>query len=613
MRKFSLFSFALAAGLMFTACSDEVSDAGGGGSNTTGGGYVAFTINLPTTSSSNTRAEGDWAGGPNGGYDDGTSDEYAATTGKLFVFNTGDDGKTTLQGTFNLQEFNWNNNNETQITTSSTAVAQVSGITGNNLSALVVLNPKSEIGDSYTTDAISISSDKLKEGGFLMSNAPVSSVAGGTATPTDAKITTLVSFNANKIKDSKIEAQNDPACDIYVERALAKVTLSKAENLDKTGANTNITEFTVKGWTLDYTNTKTYLVRNVDFAIAPWPYVHYTAANTPLTNGYRFIDKDPIDSKATTKYFRTHFGIDPNYYANCEEGDLNVKTGTLADDDLTESGNSLYCLENTFAVPQMKWRNTTRAVVAADLKVNGAEEKTNDFYLINGLTSTIYTKAKVQDYLAGLWNTQLQNVVSYYVSKGGFTNGTTVEFYLPGESSGTETTESDNIIKEAVTGGYVTKVKSVTLVENNGTEYKTKENGTKYAKADVEAAAVTYLNSLLGNSQKIAYYKEGRSYYHIRIKHFGENETPWTTSVANDGSTSYPEQYGQTAENQWLGRYGVLRNTWYQIEVAGYKEIGDPEIPDADTDDWDDETDRFLAVKIHILPWAVRKQSATLQ
>ena len=65
----------------------------------------------------------------------------------------------------------------------------------------------------------------------------------------------------------------------------------------------------------------------------------------------------------------------------------------------------------------------------------------------------------------------------------------------------------------------------------------------------------------------ISYYKGGVAYYPVLIKHFGNTETPWTMPTGGV-LESYP---GTDAANNWLGRYGVLRNTWYTVNVTGLK------------------------------------------
>ncbi len=105
---------------------------------------------------------------------------------------------------------------------------------------------------------------------------------------------------------------------------------------------------------------------------------------------------------------------------------------------------------------------------------------------------------------------------------------------------------------------------------------------------------------------EISYYKGGYAYYPILIKHFGDTQTPWEEGSSNGGAYT-----GDNAEANWLGRYGVLRNNWYDITVTGIKNIGSPSVPDI-TGDTDDPESRYIAVSINVLSWTKRTQSAEL-
>lgn len=113
----------------------------------------------------------------------------------------------------------------------------------------------------------------------------------------------------------------------------------------------------------------------------------------------------------------------------------------------------------------------------------------------------------------------------------------------------------------------------------------------------------------LGSIQE---YKNGESYYFVRIKHFGDDLTPWKTTETKEPSPAngvYPT--GTNRDGNYLGRYGVLRNNWYDIEVQGVKGLGSPKVP-AVTTDTDDELKSYIAVRINVLSWAKRTQSAIL-
>ena len=110
-------------------------------------------------------------------------------------------------------------------------------------------------------------------------------------------------------------------------------------------------------------------------------------------------------------------------------------------------------------------------------------------------------------------------------------------------------------------------------------------------------------------------YTNAESYYTVLIKHFGDDLTPW--NEANKTDNPYPdddENADNNADNNWLGRYGVLRNNWYEIEVTGIKGIGSATVPDVNDDPTpDDNVEKYISVKINMLSWAKRKQSVTLE
>lgn len=87
--------------------------------------------------------------------------------------------------------------------------------------------------------------------------------------------------------------------------------------------------------------------------------------------------------------------------------------------------------------------------------------------------------------------------------------------------------------------------------------------------------------------------------------------TPWKKSetpkpTVSDGAYPTANQAGN-----YLGRYGVLRNNWYTVNVEGIKKIGSPVVPEV-TGDPDDELAAYISVKINVLSWAKRTQGATL-
>ena len=96
----------------------------------------------------------------------------------------------------------------------------------------------------------------------------------------------------------------------------------------------------------------------------------------------------------------------------------------------------------------------------------------------------------------------------------------------------------------------------------------------------------------------IKYYKGGVSYYYAAlIRHFDDNEADWNT--------------GDTHSLNHLGRYGVVRNNWYEINVQSISGPGDPEIV-TPGDESDDDTEGYIRAEINVLSWAKRQQGVDL-
>lgn len=77
--------------------------------------------------------------------------------------------------------------------------------------------------------------------------------------------------------------------------------------------------------------------------------------------------------------------------------------------------------------------------------------------------------------------------------------------------------------------------------------------------------------------------------------------TPWTPGTG----------YG-IDNNAFLGRYGVLRNNWYELSVNKVSGLGYPDVPEVKPTLPDDENDQYISVSVKILSWAKRSQKIDL-
>ena len=63
--------------------------------------------------------------------------------------------------------------------------------------------------------------------------------------------------------------------------------------------------------------------------------------------------------------------------------------------------------------------------------------------------------------------------------------------------------------------------------------------------------------------------------------------------------------------DEYLGRYGVLRNNWYEINVQSIKSLGDPNVTEV-TPEPVDKKESYISVDINVLSWAKRSQNVDL-
>ena len=81
--------------------------------------------------------------------------------------------------------------------------------------------------------------------------------------------------------------------------------------------------------------------------------------------------------------------------------------------------------------------------------------------------------------------------------------------------------------------------------------------------------------------------------------------------TAGGNSLIYPNPSAGASDGWFLGRYGVVRNNWYDISVNKIQTLGDATTP-AFTNDPDDVLENYISVSINVLSWSKHSQSADL-
>lgn len=600
----------LAATLGLGACSsDNAIDNGGSNSGSTidlsNGGYVKLNINLPTDK-----------GGRSTDLVDGLDKEFAVKDASLLLFKGTTENAASFYAAYKLDKKDFAKNGEEQITVTkriTSALGENPNLgTDEQLYALVVLNNNGIFNveddhqiswganvnhSTYTTTpnfinfakAISTSTtttspfaSDVDNKGIFMANAPLSDKQGGSVDPTTTgNITTLVNVT-NSIATSEAAASSLHAADIYVERAVAKVTMNQgAEGTVKNKANGQDIKFQVTSWAIDNTSAKSYLVHQYK---KDWNSIHSDKVTASTADYYRFVYNTPVNPSSLstdTKLYRVMWAEDPDY-DQTTHNDANFNKITTAG-LTTDFGDNhpQYCNENTFSVKNQNWNETTRVVLGVKLSAPGATTYDQDLYIVNGNKENVYTKATLE---ARLWDVIKKE--------------SAIQTWLTTEHlSADQATAEITFTEAADKAGELNTAGDATITVKSTDETKT-YTGTPSTK----------LSSVLPH---IVRYVKGVAYYAVRIKHFGDAATPWNQEgqgvTAGDNSKIYPG----ANEGWFLGRYGVVRNNWYDINVNSVTTLGDPNIP-ALNDTPDDELSNYISVVINVLSWAKHSQSADI-
>ena len=624
-----LFLMALAAG-MLVSCSDEATAPETSVRPSQGEtGYIALSINMPQISGNGTRA--------NDSFDDGIAAEYQANNATLILFTGDSESAATVKGVYDMGKLvpqaeggniTIKYNTVQQITNpasgteklyamvvlNKSGLIEVSGtdganstLNGQNMTAMKFTDFTAATASYLLTDTNLGAIANVGGSNFLMSNAPLANKQGGTTNPSSAAINTLVEVDKDNIYPSETAARSGEATEITVERAVAKVTVKSTASSEAV-QDTEITGFTINGWTLCNTNKKSYFTRNVDCGTPSWwGYQAYSSAD------YRFIGSDEVyktDDDPAVSYYRTYWAKDPNYDLY-KSGEFNVVKGIPA--SLNNLGTDAYCLENTFNVANQNQNQTTGVIVKATLTVNDAESD-KSFFTLNGDKSTIYTFAKM-----------LEKTKEFYLKNADVkaacentSTGLADSKQLEASDLVVELTNSDGTTKVTLDGtddaiSDFTKAGNYTLTSI----YVKDASASKFKSGVPEALKstnTTLIETIKNNVGTVSYYKNGEAYYYVLIRHFDETQTPWKVDelTAAGLSDSYPDSYqSKTAEENWLGRYGVVRNNWYQVNVTGIAQIGDAEAPVIQGKP-DDTREQWIKAEINVLSWAVRTQEAVL-
>lgn len=653
MKKLSFLALA-AAGLMMVGCADkdEVAQDVSNSWNGEGEGYMSLTITMPQTPV--TRAANDV-------FDDGLPSEYKVSDAILLLFAGEDESKAKCISAQELTlPFDVSEEGKGSATDNLTSSYQVTAkVTGNmtaddELFALVALNYKNVIdlnNGNATIGENAVNGKKLSEllvaayqvagnakfttktgattqNYFFMINSPLQYANGAKTTtndatttinaPTAAQIKTLAWLDKSKIKRTAAEAKADPAGSVYVERAVAKATLSVSGDAAIPGTIDGEYEPIEIGsveWAIDNIEPSSYVIRNMgDLA-----YIAYSSEAfdkegyaTPYYRmvGNAKIGSTPLLHPGLVDIYRTYWCVDPQYDA--------AATGLLAATTYGPTGtdNPQYCNENTFNVANQLYKNTTRAVIKVTPK-----EGTETFYTVNGAQER-YNMTDAESYLvkAVIEHSSVMNAFKA-VTKAGKSFEITKDYF---------TIECEDV---AATGKH--QVKSVTLKTTALAAFIDPDGatGTDDTKPLIGNPTIDFSDAIsdANSNVKLLKYTDGVMYYEARFQHFAntyfEAGTPtvagavaagdlapwnfWEAADKKPTSTSAYPAGTKSAEENYLGRWGMVRNNWYDVEIGAFNKIGSPVDPSGNVENPDypdDNLEDYISVKIHVLSWAKRTQ-----
>lgn len=556
MRKiFKNMAWTMAATLVMAACSDSLDESDNTGQGPlTGEGYVKVAINMPSVSSTR-------AGDPT--FADGDANEYAVKSGIIAFFEGTEEAKATFVKAYsmnNLVQIDDNNSTTDHVTTKVTQVLEAPLVTeGNQLYALVILN---------NGDVASVSAT---DGSLTLENGEVDIVLNSTNNSTVAALNGNVEWNltVSSVTNSTngFLMLNAPLYNGTTSQTLVPVTVYKTkQEADKSPA-TNI-----------------YVER----------IVAKVNINLPGTDGTLDVDDESVYD-GDKVYFKTATGETLGWKLNV----TNKNTKPLRDvSDVitwaTYNGTNQDFIGNTAV--EGSW---VRIYWAKD---NNYDATTDDFNILSqnnsewgGYTTTTGDKTTTNAQYC------LENTAPF--ANNNNNNTTAVWIKAKYDFAGNNVYNDSFFIIDTEAGTYnetdfIGKMKEI-LGESSLTINSNAKGGyynTEKEIASLFTESVTVTEDELKRIGEIRYYKDGECYYYTQaIKHFGQNYT------LGDDKTA----------TKYIGRYGVVRNNWYELTINSVSGPGEPEVTPPDDEHVDDE-EGYIKCTINVLSWAKRSQGVEL-
>lgn len=483
-------------------------------------------------------------------FEEGTEDEYAVINGKALVFqNAGTEANATFVSMADLSGMNWSQAAAGEITTTSTCVAQLTDIDMKNPTQYSVVIVLNYNGEfKFPT--------KGQTFGEWSKTAQTSNMI------LDGKYLTMT--NAAEFTS----ATTDPKILVGID----KTKIAQSESSIKGSAATFHVQRAVSKVTVS--TSASYNVAGSAYtgdkvSINAWALdvTNKTTFPVQVTSGlmgsYAGIwGKARFSGAENAKFRRVFWALDPNY-ENAVAADFNF----IGNANVTKADPQAYCLENTFCLNGQRQGQTTRVVLKGTYTPNSLPGyKAGDAFFKIGSSTALWTATTLADEIKAKAVLVFKN--------------NNVEVALG---------------KVATAAGFYS-LKDLSI----------KVNGNELGDASRSKVAVA-LGLANADDKGIATYYRGETYYVARIKHFGDAETPWELGDPAEGNPAYGGD-----NDKWLGRYGMVRNTAYEVKVNSISNPGSPVVPVIDPDEPDDVDEYHIQVSINMLPWAKRVNNVDL-
>lgn len=538
-------------------------------------------------------------------FDDGVGDEWKVKDVHLLIFAGTSEATAKFASAYKVESPSLNPSPNQQITRTVTIPIDDQNLnTGDKLYVFALLNnntsaitsfSKSSVtfasGTTITTNstladlqAITIADYKDASNYFLMTNAPLADANDGTGT-----ITTLVEVPATYFFPTEAEALANPGGQIHVERLAAKTTVTNG-----------ITSYYILG-----NSYAQFVAGDLSFALDNYNTSSYACRHLSAVDYTRLVETAPLPNGK----YRTYWAQDANYEyvpGTNSTPALTFKThAQRADITWHAMGDNVYSAENTFDVDHMQDDCTTSVLVRLQLNDGG------DFYTTSVTGQDIifqppYNEVTEEGTSASdSFAPRRSNKVTYdgtnyatiddylrtWLMQNSSAFRTWVNTYAAGEP------KHVNIAVSTPTGGGTATVTSVTQTARTSGTGASDFTGLGLA---------AYINANIS----LKFYDDGYCYYRVPIMHFGNDLTLWQSAASmEDNTTGWVYGDGTTCnENNYLGRYGMVRNNWYNITITSVTHIGSPIIPPLTTDA-DDKVEQLLNATLSISGWEAHDQN----